>query len=87
VDNALFEEGGRRKKREEIPPLAVTDIAENIVAPEDHAAQMPDRNWINPGKVKRVAHFLGLPNGNEAEVLTRLIDAFLLMKEEGSEVL
>lgn len=87
VDRALFEEGGRRKKREEAPPLAATDIEENIIIEEDHAAQMPDRNWINPGKVKRVAHFLGLPNGNEAEVLTRLIDAFLLMKEEGSEVL
>ncbi len=86
VDNALFEEGGRRKKRDAATPLAVTDIAENIVVAADNTAQIPERNWINPGKVKRVAHFLGLPNGNEAEVLTRLIDAFLLMKEEGSEM-
>jgi ParB family chromosome partitioning protein len=85
VDRALSEEGGRRKKRDEITPVAATlDNAVGIPSSSEVPADsFINRNWINPGKVKRVARILGLPDGDEAEVLTRLIDEFLALREEG----
>jgi ParB family chromosome partitioning protein len=83
VDRALSEEGGQRKGRKQAIPDAVSP--DNAASPppwETAAAQAPNRSWINPGKVKRVARILGLPDGNEEEVLTRLIDEFLALKGE-----
>ena len=37
------------------------------------------RSKVNPGKVKRVAEILGLDDGDEEEILARLIDEFLAM--------
>lgn len=86
VDRALSEEGGRRKKREEITPVAAAlDNAVGIPSSSEVPADSSiNRNWINPGKVKRVARILGLPDGDEAEVLTRLIDEFLALRDEGT---
>jgi ParB family chromosome partitioning protein len=87
VDRALSEEGGRCKKREEITPVAATLLDNAVGIPfssEVPADSSINRNWINPGKVKRVARILGLPDGDEAEVLTRLIDEFLALREEGT---
>lgn len=86
VDRALSEEGGRRRKREEITPgaVALDDAVAITFGGEVHADLSIHRNWINPGKVrKRVARILGLPDGDEAAVLTRLIDEFLALREEG----
>ena len=38
------------------------------------------RTRVNPGKVKRVAEILGLTDGDEEEILVRLIDEFLALK-------
>jgi ParB family chromosome partitioning protein len=84
VDRALLEEGGRRKKRVEITAeTAAPDYPTDILLSGGSPADSPiNRNWINPGKVARVARILGLPEGDEAEVLVRLIDEFLALKEE-----
>lgn len=79
VDRAISEEGGRRKK------VVAVEVAAISSAPQGggrDAATAPDRNWLNPGKVKRVASLLGLPDGDETEILVRLIDEFLALKEE-----
>jgi ParB family chromosome partitioning protein len=84
VDRALLEEGGMRKKRVEIAPEAAApdNPADILLSGESPADSPNNRNWINPGKVARVARILGLPDGDEAEVLVRLIDEFLALKEE-----
>jgi ParB family chromosome partitioning protein len=84
VDRALLEEGGRRKKQVEIAPVAASldNAAATPFSAEIPADLSINRNWINPGKVARVARILGLPEGDEAEVLVRLIDEFLALKEE-----
>ncbi|BCB25925.1 hypothetical protein SKTS_08110 [Sulfurimicrobium lacus] len=80
VDRALSAEGGRRKAREETPSDA-TDTPPWEDAP---AAPVPGRRLINSSKVKMVARILGLPEGDEEEVLVRLIDEFLALKGEGN---
>ena len=110
VDNALSEEGGRRKKKAEAtpdaapapqPPAAGTPAAPAIAAAlPDSAAGIPPweeapaaaasqppapiRRRVNPGKVKMVARILGLSDGDEEEVLERLIDEFLALKGQGN---
>lgn len=86
VDRVLSEEGGRRRKQKEISPAAAAlDNAAGIPLGDEVTADSTiNRSWINPGKVKRVAKILGLPDGDEAEVLTRLIDEFLALREEGT---
>lgn len=83
VDRALLEEGGRRVKREEnIPDLVVQDTAVIIPLSGQKSADLPiDHNRINPGKFARVARILGLPDDDETEILARLIDEFLALKE------
>lgn len=108
VDNALSEEGGRRKKKDESPaeespasaPAPVPAPVASASAPvEDAAADIPPwedlpaeprrpassqsssaERRINPGKVRKVAEILGLSDGDEEEVLARLIDEFLALK-------
>lgn len=68
VDGALIEAGGRRAPAaivQEDPPWRV------------EAAD----SGINRGKVARVARILGLDEYDEAEVMARLIDEFLALKE------
>ncbi|MEN6587312.1 MAG: ParB/RepB/Spo0J family partition protein [Sulfuricella sp.] len=81
VDRALSAEGGRRKAREEIPP----DAADTPPWEDGPAAPVPGRRLINSSKIKMVARILGLPEGDEEEVLVRLIDEFLALKGEGNQ--
>jgi len=46
------------------------------------AAPTASKPKVNPGKVKRVAHLLGLEAEDEEVVLARLIDEFLALKGE-----
>lgn len=86
VDRALFEEGGRRVKREEkIPDLVVQDAAVSIPLSVEASADLHmNHNRINPGKFARVARILGLPDDDETEILARLIDEFLALKDNGN---
>lgn len=45
------------------------------------ATAVAARSRVNPGKVKRVAEILGLADGDEEEVLVRLIDEFLALNQ------
>lgn len=81
VDRALQDEGGRRKKRAARMPEMTTTAA--AISLGGHAETPAERN----GKIGRVARILGIPDGDEAEVLTRLIDEFLAMKEDGNRLL
>jgi len=76
VDRALSEEGGRRRKETAKPAEPAPDNAETPAAPV--------RSRINPGKMKMVAEILGLADGDEEEILARLIDEFLALKGEGN---
>lgn len=94
VDSALSEEGGRRKKKAAVN-LATTAAATPLSQAATDASDIPPwedlpeppqaaRSRVNPGKVKRVADMLGLSDGDEEEILVRLIDEFLALKGEGS---
>lgn len=88
VDTALSEEGGRRKKKAEDDaseaPSAQQQPAASTgsIAPWEDApaATATSNRRINPGKVKMVAEILGLSDGDEEEILIRLIDEFLALK-------
>ena len=83
VDRALSEEGGRRRKQEEAlaaaSPTAETSAADMPPWEEAPAGPASSRR-IHPGKVKMVAEILGLADGDEEEVLARLVDEFLALK-------
>jgi ParB family chromosome partitioning protein len=96
VDGALSEVGGRRKKKEE--PVADRDIASPaptaaaesapFVPPWEElpAEPKPARRRVDQGKVEMVARILGLADSNEEEILDRLIDEFLALKNaEGAQ--
>jgi len=91
VDNALSAETGRRKKNAATAPETVSQdtiptsnsAASTLPweeAPATSAAASSARSRVNPGKVKLVAEILGLSDGDEEEILVRLIDEFLAMK-------
>lgn len=90
VDTALAEEGGRRKKK----PLSTTEGAPVEPAGQSSGdippweelpvASPAARRRVNPGKVKMVADLLGLSDGDEEEILVRLIDEFLALKGEAA---
>lgn len=84
VASALSQETGRRKKAEEAAPATSSaDIPpwEELPAAADTApAPAAPRGRVNPGKVKLVAEILGLSDGDEEEILERLIDEFLALK-------
>jgi ParB family chromosome partitioning protein len=69
-------------------PVAVAS-ASNLAPWEEAPVATPaaSRQAFNPGKMQKVARILGLADGNEDEVLARLIDEFLALKGEGSEPL
>ncbi|RIX44210.1 MAG: ParB/RepB/Spo0J family partition protein [Rhodocyclales bacterium GT-UBC] len=62
---------------EEAPSLAAnpSTLAESTITATSR---------VNPGKVRMVARILGLDDGNEDEILARLVDEFLAMKGEGT---
>lgn len=89
VDNALSEAGGGRKKKAEQSPEAVApmpasaiDTEPAVTLEQEHATDVinPARTRVNAGKIRRVAEILGLSDGDEDEVLERLIDEFLALK-------
>ena len=85
VERALSDEGGRRNKKEEAIHEAVSAAATKDNAdtpPWEDVAHVPGRSRLNSSKVKMVADILGLTDGDEEEVLARLIDEFLAMKSE-----
>ncbi|WP_153131618.1 ParB/RepB/Spo0J family partition protein [Dechloromonas hortensis] len=98
IDSALSEEGGRRRKKEEAEPEAAPAAAAPVatapatasIPPWEEAPAAPvtppaaPRQRVNPGKVKMVAELLGLDDGDEEEILVRLIDEFLALKGEGN---
>lgn len=84
VASALSQETGRRKKNEEpAPATSSADVPpreELPAAVESAPAPAAPRSRVNPGKVKLVAEILGLSDGDEEEILERLIDEFLALK-------
>jgi ParB family chromosome partitioning protein len=76
IDTALSEEGGRQKKVRAALPAAEPEILS--------VEQPVARPRVNPGKFKMVAELLGLDDGDEEEILVRLIDEFLMLKGEGN---
>ncbi|NTV70167.1 MAG: ParB/RepB/Spo0J family partition protein [Azonexaceae bacterium] len=97
VDNALSEETGRGKKKEEpsaaepaviaapIPVPVETAAATVTTPPWEEAPAVPaapssSRSKVNPNKVKLVAELLGLSDEDEEDILVRLIDEFIAMK-------
>lgn len=96
VDRALFNEGGQRKKNKEITleadtPQPTVENAPNLntesgAPPWEDAISAPisNRRRINPSKVQMVAKILGLADGDEEEILVRLVDEFLALKGEGN---
>jgi ParB family transcriptional regulator, chromosome partitioning protein len=64
-------------------PTYVPPWEETAAAPAIQPAA-PGRSRVNPSKVRMVARILGLADGDEEEILARLIDEFLAMKGEGA---
>ena len=86
VDSALSEESGRKKKEIPVVEDAPAPIAATAgVPPWEEAPLAPPasaaRSRVNPGKVRQVAELLGLNEGDEEEILIRLIDEFLALKQ------
>lgn len=92
VDNALSEaSGGRKKKESVVADDTVGAAPQAVVAPsasdtppweeQPEAAKISSaRRRVSQDKVKLVAELLGLSDGDEEEVLIRLIDEFLAQK-------
>ncbi|QEL63619.1 chromosome partitioning protein ParB [Oryzomicrobium terrae] len=64
------------------PPPAPAGAATTAPAPATVAAPAPRK--VSPSKMKRVAQLLGVAEGDEDEVLARLIDEFLALKGENN---
>ncbi|MFA6061905.1 MAG: ParB/RepB/Spo0J family partition protein [Gallionella sp.] len=71
VDKVLSGVSTRRKIKSDIP------TATDSVAGATWAGQSAGFYGISPAKVRQVATLLGLPDGDDATVLSRLIDQFL----------
>lgn len=95
IDHALAAASGRRKKAEtpaapaEIAgasaPATNSPISTGPTTPaweETPRATAPSaRSKVNPGKFRQVAELLGLSDDDEEEILIRLIDEFLALKQ------
>lgn len=79
VERALFEEGGRRKVKEDQAAVMETPAS---TPPWETSSIVPSPARINPGKMQMVAKILGLADSNEEEILARLVDEFLALKGE-----
>lgn len=86
VDNALSEVSGGRKKKESVvadDPVIMASSASDIPPWEEQpepAKISSARRRISQDKVRLVAELLGLDDGDEEEVLIRLVDEFLAQK-------
>lgn len=90
IDTALAEEGGRRSKKKAVPEQQGDDVeaavpADEMAPPElrqsSTAAPASERR-VNSGKIRMVAEILGLTEGDEDEILARLVDEFLARQGE-----
>jgi ParB family chromosome partitioning protein len=81
VDRALAEVAGRRKMQPEITSEPEAIAVEVLLAEAQPDYPSSNQSGISADKVKRVARILGLPDGDEAAVMTRLIDEFLASQE------
>jgi ParB family transcriptional regulator, chromosome partitioning protein len=95
VDNALSEVSGSQKKKDQVvsdagtaepvprPPSSPVASAPDVLPGNDIPEPdriSPARRRVSQDKVRLVAELLGLANGDEEEVLIRLIDEFLAQK-------
>lgn len=94
VDRALSEEGLRRGKKKPVveeaeAPVVTTPAWETPAAPAAAPTAAPAEvatpavavsRRVHPSKIRLVAEILGLADGNEEEVLSRLVDEFLAMQ-------
>lgn len=81
VDNALSEaSGGRKRKTQALTEEASEPSAVQLGEETSPKAITPARTRVNAGKIKQVAEILGLSDGDEEEILVRLIDEFLALK-------
>jgi len=85
VDHALASESGRRKKNDETAAPSEAMATAEPAAPASGRLPWEEapatRSRVNPGKVKQVAEILGLSDDDEEEILVRLIDEFLALKQ------
>jgi len=91
VDNALSEVSGSQKRKDQVvsdasaaepaphPPTSAPNVLPGSDIPESDRIS-PARRRVSQDKVRLVAELLGLANGDEEEVLIRLIDEFLAQK-------
>lgn len=92
VESALVAAGAKRAKKSETaairpvaaPPQATPVKADETLPPWEEAPAAPARRRVNPGKIRKVAELLGVADGDEDEVLARLIDEFLALKGEAT---
>jgi len=63
-----------------VPVPVTTPPWEDTPAAPENPPSRP-RNKVNPGKVQRVAELLGLDGEDEEDILVRLIDEFLALKD------
>lgn len=94
VDRALSEEGLRRGKKKPVveeaeAPVVTTPAWETPAAPAAAPVAAPAEvatppaavsRRVNPSKIRLVAEILGLADGDEEEVISRLVDEFLAMQ-------
>lgn len=94
VDRALSEEGLRRGKKKPVveeaeAPVVTTPAWETPAAPVEAPTATPvaaptppaaASRRVHPSKIRLVAEILGLADGDEEEVLSRLVDEFLAMQ-------
>lgn len=98
VDRALSEEGLRRGKKKSVAeeaeaPVVTTPAWETPTAPAAASAAAPAEvatppaaasRRVHPSKIRLVAEILGLADGDEEEVLSRLVDEFLAMQGDAA---
>lgn len=98
VDRALSEEGLRRGKKKPVveeaeAPVVTTPAWETPAVPVEAptaapvAAPTPPAavsRRVHPSKIRLVAEILGLADGDEEEVLSRLVDEFLAMQGDAA---
>jgi ParB family chromosome partitioning protein len=90
IDTALAEEGVRRSKKKTAPGEEKSDIEPALPVagmappglPQSASVAPLGERRVNSGKIRMVAEILGLTEGDEDEILARLVDEFLARQGE-----